>query len=129
MIFKRNEGFRFTFEQPVKAAFRLMKNGEPIEPQASYIPAEILDISPKGMKISTAFNIKDELSEDVQFFIIYCLDTLEIQSYGEMVWKRRNGDEFVYGLYFHAQEENEQKIISELKTRRRKELKIGERRS
>lgn len=129
MIFKRKEGFRFAFEQPVKAAFRLTKNGDPIDPQASCIPVDILDISPKGMKITTSYEIDDALTDEVQLFIIYCLDTIEIQSYGEIGWKRPGGEGYMYGLYFHAQDENEQTIISELKLRRRKELKMGERRS
>lgn len=129
VIFKRKEGFRFAFDQPIKAAFRLTKNGEPIDLQASFVSAEILDISPKGMKITTSFEIDDAMSDEVQLYIIYCLDTLEIQSYGEVVWKRPGGEGFLYGLYFHAQDENEQTIISELKLRRRKELKMAERRS
>ena len=129
MIFKRKEGFRFAFEQPVKAAFRLTKNGDPIDPQASCIPVDILDISPKGMKITTSYEIDDALTDEVQLFIIYCLDTIEIQSCGEIGWKRPGGEGYMYGLYFHAQDENEQTIISELKLRRRKELKMGERRS
>lgn len=127
MNFKRQEGFRFEFEQPVKAAFRLARNGELLNPQASYIPAEILDISPKGMKMATSTEIQDAMIDEVNVHILYCLDTLEIQSQGTIIWEKKTGRSFVYGLHFHSQGDTEQVIISELKSRRRKEVKMNER--
>lgn len=126
MIFKRKEGFRFTFTEPVKAACRVMQNGQPLDPQASYLSLEIVDISPKGMKVAMEQNFEDALLNDIELQVIFCLDTVQLECDGEIVWKRRGGARYYYGLYFDAQEAKEQLIIDELKSRRRKEMKIAD---
>ncbi|MBS7345793.1 MAG: PilZ domain-containing protein [Caryophanon sp.] len=109
LIFKRQEGFRFSFEQPVKAVFRLMQDGKPIDPQAAYIPAEILNISPKGMEIATAFEIDEAVLNDVQLSVIYCLDTVEIHSCGEITWKRHARKGFTYHTGFISMSKQQQR--------------------
>ena len=50
MHFKRQEGFRFVFNEPIEASFKLLINGQPVEALGSS-PCKILDISPKGVKM------------------------------------------------------------------------------
>ncbi|MEQ6356832.1 PilZ domain-containing protein [Lysinibacillus sp. M3] len=116
MIFKRQEGFRFKFEEPVKMTFAIYENGRVNQAQTAM--ADLLDISPRGLKMFTEVDLGvNPRPLDLRFI----LDTREVRAYGEVIWSRPFGNGKQYGVNFNDQESVEDLIVEELKLRRRKE--------
>lgn len=116
MIFKRQEGFRFKFEEPVKMTFAIYENGRVNQGQTAM--ADLLDISPRGLKMFTEVDLGvNPRPLDLRFI----LDTREVRAYGEVIWSRPFGTGKQYGVNFNDQESVEDLIVEELKLRRRKE--------
>ncbi|MFJ7699405.1 PilZ domain-containing protein [Lysinibacillus fusiformis] len=116
MIFKRQEGFRFKFEEPVQITFAVYENGKVNHGQTAM--AELLDISPRGLKMYTEVDLGvNPPPLDIHFV----LDTQEVRAYGEVIWSRPFGSGKQYGVYFNDQGRVEELIVDELKLRRKKE--------
>ncbi|WP_336636209.1 PilZ domain-containing protein [Lysinibacillus fusiformis] len=116
MIFKRQEGFRFKFEEPVQITFAVYENGRVNHGQTAM--AELLDISPRGLKMYTEVDLGvNPPPLDIHFV----LDTQEVRAYGEVIWSRPFGSGKHYGVYFNDQGRVEELIVDELKLRRKKE--------
>ncbi|MEK4228448.1 PilZ domain-containing protein [Solibacillus sp. FSL H8-0538] len=125
MLFKRKEGFRFAFGEPVPANFVILVNGKPVDIEQSINPCQILDISPRGIKMFTEVDIGEHMNKLLQLEVIFVLDVTTIRAVGEIVWSRPYGRGKHYGLIFDNQPLIEGLIISELKMRRKKEIKRG----
>lgn len=116
MIFKRQEGFRFKFQEPVQITFAVYENGRVNHGQTAM--AELLDISPRGLKMYTEVDLGvNPPPLDIHFV----LDTQEVRAYGEVIWSRPFGSGKQYGVYFNDQGRVEELIVDELKLRRKKE--------
>ncbi|MGE7792720.1 PilZ domain-containing protein [Lysinibacillus fusiformis] len=116
MIFKRQEGFRFKFEESVQITFAVYENGRVNHGQTAM--AELLDISPRGLKMYTEVDLGvNPPPLDIHFV----LDTQEVRAYGEVIWSRPFGSGKQYGVYFNDQGRVEELIVDELKLRRKKE--------
>jgi len=116
MIFKRQEGFRFKFDKPVKMTFAVYEDGRVNQAQTAM--ADLLDISPRGLKMFTEVDLGvNPPPLDLRFV----LDTREVRVYGEIIWNRPFGKGKQYGVNFNDQESIEDLIIEELKLRRRRE--------
>ncbi|MCL1695811.1 MULTISPECIES: PilZ domain-containing protein [unclassified Lysinibacillus] len=116
MIFKRQEGFRFKFEKPLNMTFAIYEDGR--VNQAETAMADLLDISPRGLKMFTEVDLGvNPPPLDLRFV----LDTKEVRAFGEVIWSRPFGKGKQYGVNFHDQESVEDLIVEELKLRRRKE--------
>lgn len=122
MIFKRTEGFRFAFGDPIAAHFVLLLNGKQESGKHS---CSILDVSPHGMKMFSKTEIGEYRNKLVQIEIQFILDEVVIKAVGEIVWKKNFGKDYHYGLIFENQPIVEELIVSELKVRRKKEVKRG----
>lgn len=123
MIFKRQEGFRFVFGEPIQARFGILIDGKPQNIEKTQYACEIQDVSPRGMKVFTNIEIGEDINKLVQLEITFVLDVTKIRAVGEIVWTKKVIDGFQYGLVFDNQPVIEELIISELKVRRKKELK------
>lgn len=123
MIFKRNEGFRFAFSEPLHANFCILVGGKPQNLERAQFPCEIYDISPRGMKMFSNIEIGEDTNNLVQLEVTFILDVTKIKAIGEIVWSKKVIDGFHYGLIFDKQPIVENLIVSELKERRKKELK------
>jgi len=116
MIFKRQEGFRFKFEEPVTMTFAIYEDGRVNQEQTAI--AELLDISPRGLKMFTEVDLGvNPPPLDLRFV----LDTREVRAYGEIIWSRPFGTGKQYGVFFNNQGAVEDLIVEELKLRRKKE--------
>lgn len=116
MIFKRQEGFRFKFEEPVTMTFAIYEDGRVNQEQTAM--AELLDISPRGLKMFTEVDLGvNPPPLDLRFV----LDTREVRTYGEIIWSRPFGTGKQYGVFFNNQGAVEDLIVEELKLRRKKE--------
>lgn len=125
MIFKRNEGFRFAFGEPLYASFVLLIDGKPQNLEKTQYPCEIQDVSPRGMKMFSNVEIGEDSTKLVQLEIHFILDVTKIRAVGEIVWSKKVMEGFHYGLIFDKQPVVEELIVAELKGRRKKELQRG----
>ncbi|KOY82384.1 PilZ domain-containing protein [Lysinibacillus sp. FSL H8-0500] len=117
MIFKRKEGFRFKFEEPLPITFAIYENGRVNHERTSM--GELLDISPRGLKMFTKVDLG---MNPPPLEIRFVLDSREVRAYGEIMWSRPFGNGKQYGVFFNQQGAVEDLIIEELKLRRKKEV-------
>jgi hypothetical protein len=114
MHYKREEAFRYTFEDPIEAKFKIVGiNGTNVDTQEGEI--RILDISLEGMKIETHLDIP--LNAEITVFIIFEIID-EIGLPGQIVWKDTfdDGNRLQYGLSLHTSEQEKAALIENLKT-------------
>ena len=121
VIFKRKEGFRFAFGEPIEAGFVIMIGGKPLGLERKRMPGRVLDISPRGMKMVTEVDLTEYMDKMLQLEVFFVIDKAEIRAIGEIVWCKKFGSGYHYGIVFPNQPGAESIIISELKARRRKE--------
>lgn len=122
--YNRNEYFRYTFEEPCDATFRLIKQNEGnVGVELSNKGAcKIIDISPNGLKLFSELFISIDQLHHVE--LNFTLDTNPISLVGEFVWSHRKAWGYEYGVKLVGDSESEQMIIGELKKRRRKEMEL-----
>ena len=120
MAFKRQEGFRFAFGEPLEATFLVLADGEGASDERA--ACKVLDISPRGMKVITDVNLNNYAGNNIQLEVYFYLDATEIKALADVVWSKVFGANFQYGLIFNKQPVVEELIIEELKIRRRKEI-------
>ena len=125
MLFKRSEGFRFKFDEPLETTFTIVENGKTIAGETAI--GGILDISPRGIKMFSSVDLNAGKAICPQLEIRFVIDSQTIVAYGEVMWSRpyRKGKQ--YGIFFNNQEALEDLIVEELKLRRKKEI-IAEKR-
>ncbi len=116
MYYKRNEPFRYTFGQPLKALIEIIKKEDTEETLTSggQWEAFLLDISPNGMRIISATNI--DLSEDTHIRIAFRLNETQFEINGTISWKKARGLNYEYGIVENNSEWIKDLLISELKT-------------
>lgn len=122
MIFKRQEGFRFSFGEPLDAGFIVLIDGKPVGGVDNRQACKVLDISPRGIKMRTEVDLNSYINKVIQLEVFFTLDQVEIRGVGEIVWSKKYGSGYHYGIVFSNQPGVESLIISELKARRRKEM-------
>lgn len=122
MIFKRKEGFRHAFGEPLQAQVVILIERKPLDVKRTRIPCEILDISPRGLKMAIGEDFNEYKNKVLQLEISFILDSTEIKGIGEIVWSKKFGSGYHYGITFFNQSSVEDLIINELKVRRRKEV-------
>ena len=122
MLFKRQEGFRHVFGDPLEAGAVIFIDGKPLDMERNRIPCKIFDISPRGLKIMIEGDFREYKNKALQLEISFVLDTTEIRGIGEIVWSKKFGKGYHYGIAFFNQPAVEDLIINELKMRRRKEV-------
>ena len=122
MIFKRKEGFRHAFGEPLEAGVVILIEGKPSGVERTRIPGNILDISPRGLKLLIDHDFDEYKNKVLQLEISFILDVMEIRGIGEIVWSKKFGSGYHYGITFFNQSDVEELIVNELKSRRRKEI-------
>ena len=120
MFFKRTEGFRYKFEEPLQTTFTIVENGKAVEDEAAI--GGILDISPKGIKMFSSVDLSAGKMICPQLEIRFIIDSLTIVAYGEVIWSRPYQKGRQYGIFFNNQQPLENLIVEELKIRRKKEV-------
>nr|WP_106783758.1 PilZ domain-containing protein [Lysinibacillus timonensis] len=128
MKFKRQEGFRFVFNEPIEAKFVLLSKDARVDSESlddmdkvAY-PCKILDLSPQGIKIYSDAKIGEYVLQPFQLEIHFVLDVTDIKAIGEIVWSKPFGQGKQYGVHIIDQPEIVDLIIREMKERRRKEV-------
>lgn len=120
MNFKRKEGFRYVFNEPLSGKFTLITNGRTLGHE--YYPCKILDISPRGMKLFSEAEINEYMVSTLKFEIHFILDVTNIRAVGDIVWSKPYGAGKQYGILLQDQADIDELIIEEMKRRRKKEV-------
>ncbi len=112
---KRSEYFRFEFEQPIDATFKLIElNG--VEKVSKLAEAKIKNLSPHGIKLLTSLNFKLEHVGTIKVEIRFSLDKdIPIVVNGIFMWQKKELDGYSYGVEIESTKESERQIIEELK--------------
>ena len=121
MQFKRQEGFRFVFNEPIPANFTILNGDTQFNEYPTYT-CQILDLSPRGIKIYTEGEIGENKSVPIQLEICFVLDVTTIIAHGKVVWSKTIGQGKQMGIQIIDQPEIVDLIINEMKQRRRKEV-------
>lgn len=128
MQFKRNEGFRFVFNEPIEASFKLLIEGKYVEPEIQY-PGKIVDVSPHGVKLFSDAKIGEYTNNStLRLELQFVLDVTVITAMGQLMWVKPYLKGWQYGIQFQSEEKIDELIISEMKLRRRKEMLQSKRR-
>lgn len=97
--FKRDEGFRYVFKDPVHCQFKIIEVNKKIYKGSGKARAIILDISKEGAKIETNLNMTEKVVGIVLQINFNILVTEYIINC-DLIWGKPYGKHFVYGLKF-----------------------------
>lgn len=120
--FKRKEGFRFTFEEALDAKYAILLDGKYESLERPMYPCDIIDISPKGMKMFSTNKIGEHTNKLLQIEVNFILYKTAIRAVGEIIWSKPYASGFQYGLEFREQQNLGNLIVEELKLLRRSEV-------
>lgn len=113
MLYKREEPFRFHFQAPLPATFKILKLNHHGK-ESNLGLAEILDVSPNGLRIKTLYNLPVNDRNFLLEFNFKIYDK-QIRIIGNLVWKKQEDSFFIYGFIGREDEETKHEVIEELK--------------
>ncbi|GGE36768.1 hypothetical protein GCM10011391_14530 [Pullulanibacillus camelliae] len=114
MRLRRDEAFRFEFDSPIAALFTI----ERINDQVTHShegEGHILDLSPRGMKLLTPFDIPISDEQQVNISVRFKLIENEYTVQGNIIWQEVAGEDYHYGLHLTVDEYVQEALIDELK--------------
>ncbi|QDP40020.1 PilZ domain-containing protein [Radiobacillus deserti] len=110
MYFKRNEPYRFSFEQPIPASFKTLPTES--TPSTTY-PVLLLDVSLSGVRMECSIEVPIEKNKPyiLEFTLLdqHCVTT------GEIVWIKELSNHYHCGMKLDTDEEVQDQITSQLK--------------
>ncbi|MDV2683235.1 PilZ domain-containing protein [Alkalihalophilus lindianensis] len=114
MQYKREESFRYEFNSPLNATFKLIKLAT-ADVDSNEGKMLIIDISGGGLKMSSHLELPDPKTTktSIEMDIELANETLEVQ--GEVVWKNSYNSSFQYGIDFTYTDKESQELITLLK--------------
>lgn len=121
MKYKRKESFRHVLERNVMAKCKITsRNEEKIVLETEL--CRLVDLSPSGVRIAIpdSLPVDEHLLKAELNFVLYAKP---ISVEGTIKWKKLQNDDYLYGIDLEADEALMEMIISELKLRRRQEVK------
>ncbi|WP_100407026.1 PilZ domain-containing protein [Bacillus solitudinis] len=114
MRHRRSEAFRFLFEVPISAFFSIIEvNGKLFD--TSEGKAQIIDLSPNGMKLNTSLRIPISEQNKVKISVRFSLNENEYLLIGRIVWSKEQLGELIYGIHLSADTSVKQELMEELK--------------
>ncbi|WP_066295293.1 PilZ domain-containing protein [Bacillus sp. FJAT-29937] len=110
-IFKRQEGFRLAFNQPIPATFTILQiQGKKVDSNIGEI--HILDMSLKGAKIMSQLRLPIPNTK-IKMECVIADEPVHIT--GELIWEKKSYQGFMYGMAFNPVTYSEQQLLQELK--------------
>ncbi|RSK29020.1 PilZ domain-containing protein [Bacillus sp. HMF5848] len=114
MIYRRNEPYRYVFDNPIYTAYHITKiNDQTV--QSSKGEGYIIDISSGGVKLETALDIP--LHKTIEIFFTFTVGSKELVAKAVFLWKKKHVNVFRYGLRIttEAWDINVKDIVKEYK--------------
>lgn len=121
--FKRHEPFRYTFSKPIDALFEITKIDDRTV-STSTGEAQIMDLSPQGLKLNSTLEIPETEHKSIQLTISFKLNDKKLKVNGMIVWIKSKGTSFDYGINLENNETLEKEIIKQLKVYSRKKHQL-----
>lgn len=110
--FKREEPLRYEFAKPVDTTFRISKlKGETYNSKSA--KGVLLNISPGGLRLLTDLDLPK--GQDALLTFAIQLGGHAFTPEGEVVWKEKRGNSFIYGIDFSEDPELEKTVFAALK--------------
>ncbi len=114
MIYRREDAFRYEFEEPLDANFKVVKiDSKSVDSSEGELL--IIDVSPGGMKIAAELEFPDPKKTKIQLEIEFILKENTLVLHGEIVWKAIFSSSYEYGIDFTTPESERQQLIDDLK--------------
>jgi hypothetical protein len=111
-IYKRNEGFRLTFKDPIPGTFLiLMIQGKSAGENKGIL--RIIDMSLKGAKVFSTLQLP---TPNTQIKMETTINEQPITIDGELIWNKQVNNGHTYGVSFDPHSYSEQQLLSELKS-------------
>ncbi|RUL52256.1 MULTISPECIES: PilZ domain-containing protein [Lysinibacillus] len=122
MKYRRDEAFRFAFGEPIDALFQITKlDDKPVTTAQG--KAQILDISPEGLRICSELNIPDVTSKTITLMISFTINDVSFDIEGIIVWKKMLATLPSYGIKLQLDHTLKTNIINQLKIYSKKQPK------
>ena len=120
MFYKRTEYFRYTFDKPLEAKFRIIITDDNwIESKMG--DCSLVDLSPGGAKLFADFELPLDRGP-VKIHLEFTLYESKIDAKGPIVWKKPYRNGYLYGFDFEEDMAREELIVAELKLLRKSEI-------
>lgn len=113
MLSLRHEGFRYEFAHPHPCSFELISI-DTLQIESHWGSAVLHDLSPHGMNFRTNLNIPVN-EKKIGIMVSFTLIEEEIVATGYLMWQKREGGYYSYGVQLDNDEIQERKIVEELK--------------
>lgn len=121
MYYKRQEAFRYSFQDPIQASLEVYQKQDQSLVCIDSSTADILDLSPNGLKMVTDLDI--DRAEDPVVRIRFLLSEATIEINGHVTWKKKMGTKFEYGFIGNDDSQTKQLVVNELKVYTKKQLR------
>ncbi|MDW0112636.1 PilZ domain-containing protein [Sporosarcina saromensis] len=118
MYYKRHEYFRYEFNEPLEANFKMLLAEGAFESNPGL--CRLVDISPGGCKMLTNYEFPD-VRGAVHLRLTCTLFKEPLTIDGQIVWKKKDKEGYQYGMDFIENPLMEKLIVDELKLRRQSE--------
>lgn len=104
MIYRRQEGFRFKFDQPLPGHIS----------DSTFLKESILiyDLSLNGMKFSSPHELK---IQDALYQFEFELNEYLFEPFGKIVWNKKNINTVMYGVLFQNDSYSKETLLKEIK--------------
>lgn len=114
MKFRRQETFRYQFENPINCLFRILKVDSK-ELTSKIGKAYVNDISEGGIKISSPLSIPLE-NKVIEIELIFKLNQEDLILTGTLAWRKDHfNNQYSYGVQLTIDESLKKQLIQELK--------------
>lgn len=113
VFYKRQEGFRFVFKQPIRGTFAIQRiNNQRIESNEGSI--EILDMSLGGMKFTSFLDLP--LDQRVLLLVKFQIEEEKFSVTGKIMWKKAKMEKgYFYGFEMDKDSYSEDLLLEQLK--------------
>ena len=111
-MYKRNEGFRYTFPVPLDGKL-FLSTVKDIKKPSNKTNIVLKNISPKGCSFTSGLQFPKD--EDLLVYIEFTLNALPISAVGKIAWKKEMGKHTIYGLQFISADEDTEALTKEIK--------------
>ncbi|HLR80162.1 MAG TPA: PilZ domain-containing protein [Bacillota bacterium] len=108
MYFKRNESYRFVFNQAVAGKLTKLDLNNRVTTHV-----EILDVSSQGAKLSCPNTI--DLTKGTKISLAFLLNATPFQATGVIVWVKKFTGSFELGVHLNTDNEYKESMTRELK--------------
>ena len=122
---RRKEPFRYVFDEPVSAEFKISKVNDNIVMSRSG-DIKIVDISFSGMKIVTPLNIQ-VIGNKIEAGLRFHLNMTPFEVKGILLWQQSDIGRFFYGMKLFDDSYFKNQLMNELKTYSRIRKNMGNR--